>query len=307
LKGNGADPTKIRILDGATLFSDGNSEGEEVGITLARLDVLEVAINAIERETGLPCRMIVVDPISNFWGSGVNENSQSDVRPILFPLQQFFQKRKIAPILIQHLRKSSDCHAMLRITGSIAISGTCRNLWGVYTDPQDTAPKQSGKKRFLVPYPGNVCLDPTGISFLIVPPDGRIDVVDCGIEKTGNDFEAAWQQHAKGSKGRPPEALTEAVMWLQDFLAVGERPAKEIYEAAEANGIKKRTLGSAKKELDVKVRLEGFGKDGIWYWSLPLIALFPDADNSCNLCEEPRDCKNAENDEMLENKGHEQK
>ena len=99
----------------------------------------------------------------------------------------------------------------------------------------------------------------------------------------------------------------QAVTWLQDFLASGERPAKEIYETAEANGIKKRTLGSAKKELDVKARLEGFGKDGIWYWSLPFIAIPPDADNSCNLCEEPRDCKNAKTDETLENKEHEQK
>ena len=272
LKGNRADLTKIRILESAVL-SDGNSEGKEIEITMARLDVLEAAIIALEEETGSPCRMVVIDPISNFWGKGVNENSQSDVRPVLFPLQQFFQKWKIAPILIQHLKKSTDPVAMLRITGSIAIAGTCRNLWGVYTDPQDPAPKLSEKKRFLVPYPGNVCIDPTGISFVIIPPDGRIDVVDCGIEKTGNDFEAAWQQHGTG-KGQSTEKL-EVKEWLRNYLADGSKPANEIWEAAKAERFAEKTVKKAKSELDIKSRQEWDkeAKKSIWFWDLP-----PDTD-----------------------------
>jgi len=262
LKGNEADLTKIRILDGATLFPEDSSEGLEIGITLARLDVLEAAIDQTEKETGLPVRMVVIDPISNFWGD-VKENSNADVRRVLHPLQQFFNKQRIAAVLIQHLRKASEGEAQLRIMGSTAIAGVARNLWGVYIDPHDPALKQSEKKRYLVPFPSNVCIDPTAVSFLIVPPDGRIDVVDCDIEKTGNDFEAAWQ-HAK-AKGRPPEKKNECLDWLFPYVGGQMRSEKEIMSAAEEQGFSAGTIKRAKKELGVKSKRI----DGQWFWFLP--------------------------------------
>jgi len=107
--------------------------------------------------------------------------------------------------------------------------------------------------------------------------------------------------------GRPPTAISEAETFLQELLADGEKPAKEIYEAAEAVGIKKRTLDSAKAEMGVVSEKVGFGRESYFVWKLPLINTPPYvANNSCNLWERPIDCKNAENDETLENKGHEQ-
>jgi hypothetical protein len=268
LKANGADLTKIRILDGATLFSDDSSEGEEIGITLARLDVLEAAIDVTEKETGMPVRMVVIDPISNYWGT-VRENNNAEVRSVLHPMQQFFQKRKTVPILIQHLRKTGDANAQLRVTGSIGIVGVARNLWGVYIDPNDPATKQSEKERVLTPIESNVCIDPMAVSFLIVPPDGKIEVVDTGFIKTGNDFEAAMHQ-SKGKQGRPATESPEAQAWLQDFLNDGARQRNEVYEHGKAKGFSEATIWRAGEKLGVKQ--EGGHRGSPSVWSLPPVS-----------------------------------
>ena len=149
----------------------------------------------------------------------------------------------------------------------------CARFHTNYLDPQDPAIKQSEKKRYLVPFPSNFCIDPTAVSFLIVPPDGRIDVVDCDIEKTGNDFEAAWQHRKKS--GRPPEKRTEAMIWLEGFLAEGEKSFKDIEAVWEAEGFSEDTIRKAAKTLGVKKRSEGFGKDKVGFWSLPLMIAPP--------------------------------
>ena len=268
LESNGADLTKVRILEGAELC-EGTNPRKEIDITLASINVLEATIDMMAKETGLPVRMIVIDPISNFWGE-VNENSNSGVRSVLFPLQQFFQRRKqkIAPILVHHLRKTGDSHAQQRVTGSVGITGTARNIWGVYIDPKDPAVKQSEKKRYLVHFDGNVCVDPTGIAYLLVRPGNRVDVVDAAVEQRGDDFEAAWL-NAKPGKGRPPEELRKAMAWLVSFLGNGEKPFKKIAAAWEEAGHSEYTVRKAAKQLGVVKRHEGFGKDKVAYWSLP--------------------------------------
>jgi hypothetical protein len=212
--------------------------------------------------------MVVIDPISNYWGD-IRENDNAAVRSVLHPMQQFFQKRRIAPILIQHLRKTGDDMALLRITGSIGIVGVARNLWGVYVDPNDPAPKPSQKERVLTPIESNVCIDPTAVSFLIVPPDGRIDIVNTGIEKTGNDFEAAMQQ-AKGNQGRPATELPAATMWLQCLLADGAKFANEIFELGAACGFTKPTLRRALEDLGAIH--EGGHRGSPSVWSLPNVS-----------------------------------
>ena len=263
LKGNGADLTKIRILDGAELI-DESGKSVEVGITLKSLDVIEAAIIQTEKETGLPVRMLVIDPISNFWGR-VREHNNAEVRSALHPLQQFFQKQKIAPILIQHLRKSGDSLAMLRITGSGGITGIARNVWAVYTHPEDIAVKESEKRRCFVYVASNVPADPTGLLFKIAQPDGRVEIVGT-TTMTANDIEATQQA---GQRGRPPDKLAEAKEWLRAILVDGGRPSTEVYRAAKAAGIKGRTLEMAKAELGIESDRVGSGKGSHSTWKLP--------------------------------------
>ena len=56
--------------------------------------------------------------------------------------------------------------------------------------------------------------------------------------------------------------LTSAKEFLAKYLADGPKPSTEIFEAAEADGIKKRTLFTAKEELNVTATKTG----DKWYW-----------------------------------------
>ena len=275
LLANGADLTKIRIIDGAELTGD--KKREEIDITLARRDVIFAAIKQLEKATGTPCRMVVVDPMTNWWGDKVNENSNKEVRSVLFPLLQFFQKHRIVPLLVAHPRKGQDIKAQTRIAGSRAIAAVVRNMWGIYTDPKDPTAKSSEKKRFLVHVGGNAGYDQTGIVFSIVP-QGKVHILDVGIEKTGDDFEVEWQQ-ASMPKGRPPRQLNDCLVHLADFLKNGPKPALDVLEFLKAEGFGKSTIIKAKKELGIESFRED--KNDSWLWRfLPVSGLISGFENS---------------------------
>jgi hypothetical protein len=54
-------------------------------------------------------------------------------------------------------------------------------------------------------------------------------------------------------------------------LSSGPVISTEVYEAAEANGISRRTLHRAQQDLNIEARKDGPVKDGerTWQWRLP--------------------------------------
>ncbi|MGN0397973.1 MAG: hypothetical protein ACI4EL_08175, partial [Candidatus Fimimorpha sp.] len=56
--------------------------------------------------------------------------------------------------------------------------------------------------------------------------------------------------------------LKAAIDFLTEFLSDGPKPSTEICEAAEADGIKKRTLFTAKEKLEISATKVG----DKWYW-----------------------------------------
>ena len=64
-----------------------------------------------------------------------------------------------------------------------------------------------------------------------------------------------------------PSARDEAKKFLTDILANGPMLQSEIQDAAEDNGIAKRTLERAKRELGIKAEKDGTA--GRWSWRLP--------------------------------------
>lgn len=63
--------------------------------------------------------------------------------------------------------------------------------------------------------------------------------------------------------------LEEAKAFLRLQLTDGAQPARTVLRAARAAGIAMRTLNRAKAAQGVRVRREGWGKQGQWMW-LPL-------------------------------------
>ena len=56
--------------------------------------------------------------------------------------------------------------------------------------------------------------------------------------------------------------LKAAKDFLTEFLSDGPKPSTEIFEAAEVDGIKRRTLFTAKEELEITATKVG----DKWHW-----------------------------------------
>jgi hypothetical protein len=212
-RANSADDSKIMFLNGAEQIE--GKQRFEVDITLENISIIESAIQESTETTGLPVKMVVVDPISNYWGA-IKENSNAEVRSVLKPLQHLAEKTGVAFVLIQHTGKGDKEHAQQKVLGSTGIVAACRSVWGVYHNPDDS------KQRLFVPVKTNCCVDPTAVSYCIAPPDGTVQIIETGIAKTGDDIESA----KRGTQGRKPTELSEAETWLADYLAEGGKTSK---------------------------------------------------------------------------------
>jgi len=97
----------------------------------------------------------------------------------------------------------------------------------------------------------------------IVAPDGRIEIIQTDIAKTADDFMYESQPEIK--MGRPTDEISDVKMWLQDYLAGGEKPASEILEVGiEGECFAKRTIERAKSHLKIMARQDGRQ----WFWSV---------------------------------------
>ena len=287
LTANGAVLNLVGILEGKEIFDEETQEWVLDPIVFKDIDIIDRAITEFEERTECPIRVLCFDPIGNFTGDA-KTGTDSEVRRFMTPLQRLAERRNIAIILVAHTRKAITSAAQDSILDSVAYVNAARAVWALYRDKNDK------DLRYFAPAKTNDCIEPKTFSYRIVRPYGEVQIVDTDIDKHADDFN---EEQLKGT-GRPPTAISKAETFLQEFLADGEKFANEIYEAAEAEGIKKRTLDTIKKELDIESFKEHFS--GQWKWKLPN---YEGCKNSSATFE---DCENSENDETLENKGHEQ-
>ena len=73
--------------------------------------------------------------------------------------------------------------------------------------------------------------------------------------------------------GDQQSAILEAATWLQDQLAHGPRPAREILQAANLAGISRTTLLRAKPTIAAQSKQAALGKP--WFWGVGSFAVPP--------------------------------
>ena len=256
---NDVDQSKVVFWDGM-ISEDG--ESSDVDVSLKMIAEIETAIKATAEKTGVPVQMVVIDPISNYWG-GINENSNADVRSVLKRLQRLADKTGVAFVLIQHTGKSSKSHAQQKVLGSTGIVAACRTVWGVFVDPDDK------EVRLFAPVKVNVGYNHTAVSYRI-SSGGRLEILDGSIpDLTADDIESAQQAARREARNQRPSKRDECAMWLWTALAEGEKPVKRIYELGKELGYSEPTIDRAKTELEIESRRVGFGKEGYIVWNLP--------------------------------------
>jgi KaiC/GvpD/RAD55 family RecA-like ATPase len=204
-------------------------------------------------------KLVIIDPLMAFLSGKVNAHNDADVRRVLYQVKRFADDTEVAVIIIRHLNKmTSVASAIYRGGGSIGIVGAARSALVVGCDPNDR------KVRVLAGEKTNLAPLPPSLAFSIEPIDNSSRVGWIGqVDLTADEV----IQHGKASRGRPAENLNDAVAFLAEQLKAGPKLAAEVYDAAESDGIKRRTLARARKELGVSARKSGMG--GGWEWRLP--------------------------------------
>ena len=236
-----ADKTQIHALQGIR-------EGNDYRLPTIK-DVEHIEAEVIDKKA----KLVIIDPLSAYLG-GIDSHKDSDVRSVLAPLADMADRRKVAVVLIRHLRKQEGS-AIIKGGGSIAIIGAARAGYLVGKDPQhpDT--------RVMACTKNNLAPEPRSLTYeMRVSHNNGVAYVHW----TGETDRNADSLLVK-PQGREPGKRHEAEEFLIELLADGRVPAFEVETRAAEAKISMKTLNRAKKEIGAKSKKES----GVWYWSIP--------------------------------------
>ncbi|MDO8398911.1 MAG: AAA family ATPase [Bradyrhizobium sp.] len=207
--------------------------------------------------------MVILDPITSYLGT-VDSHKNADVRGVLDPLNDFASRTRVAVIANNHFSKGSGT-ANSRFIGSVAFVNAARAAFIVTSDEADET------RKLLIPSKSNIGPLSTGLAYRIEGcliehegrsiPTSRIMYESEPVTISADKALAALQG---GESAR--SAKDEASDFLEDLLAVGPVPAKEVQSAAREAGISTKSLRTAKDALGIKP--EKSGMKGGWVWSL---------------------------------------
>ena len=226
----GADCERIMVID--------ESE-KSLSMIDERLEEAIIKTNA---------KLLILDPIQAYLGGGMDMNRANEARDMTKKLGALAEKYKCAIVLIGHMNKASGNKAAYRGMGSIDFFAVARSVLlvcRVEGEPNIRAVVQIKNNLAQFGHPKAFELMESGFRWL---GDYEItaDEVLGGIAPKANKLEQAKQMLRE---------LAETSKAVQ---------SNEIFEMAEEQGISKRTLENAKKELGVRAKKI----NNSWYWEL---------------------------------------
>lgn len=274
----GADVSRVHLVDCVRMAGQ-NGQPRERGFDLVRdvpaLDALLCRLPGV--------RLVTIDPVSAYLGNA-NGNDTSDVRGLLRPLERVAQTHHVAVVLVSHLNKGGSSEAMKRVTGSGAFVAAARSAYLVTRDPQ------ADDRRVILVLKQNLAPEPAGLSFAVEGalvhgeqgpiPTSRLVFTDDVVTVTADEALAAQSMVAEERTARD-----EAIDWLQEALADGARPRRELEQQAKADGVPWRTIHRGAKVLGVTMTRSGFGAGSIWTLPAPSV---PRDEHSCHATEAAR-------------------
>ena len=190
-------------------------------------------------------KLLILDPIQAYLGGGMDMNRANEARDMTKKLGLLAEKTKCAIVLIGHMNKASGNKAAYRGMGSIDFFAVARSVLlvgRVEGEPNTRAVVQI--KNNLAAFKA-FSLSEDGFKWL---GDYEItaDEVLGGIVPKGNKLE-------------------QAKKFLQELAEQSSMvQSSKIFDFAYEQGISKRTLESAKKELGIRAKKI----NNSWYWEL---------------------------------------
>lgn len=230
LEAAGADCSRILVID-------------ESDKSLSMIDErLEEAIVT----TG--AKLLILDPIQAYLGGAMDMNRANEARDMTKKLGALAEKTKCAVVLIGHMNKAVGNKAAYRGMGSIDFFAVARSvlLVGRVGDEENL--------RAVVQIKNNLAAFGHPKAF---------QLSEKGFEWLG-DYEITADEVLGGIIPRINK-MEQAKKLLREFAETNNAiSSKEVFELAEEEGISKRTLESAKKELQIKAKKI----NNTWYWIL---------------------------------------
>ena len=193
-------------------------------------------------------RLLILDPIQAYLGGGMDMNRANEARDMTKKLGLLAEKTKCAIILIGHMNKASGNKAAYRGMGSIDFFAVARSVLlvgRVEGEANTRAVVQIKNNLAAFGHPKAFSLSENGFKW-IGDYEITADEVLGGIIPKGNKLE-------------------QAKKFLQELAEQSNMvQSSKIFDFADEQGISKRTLESAKKELGIRAKKI----NNSWYWEL---------------------------------------
>lgn len=227
----GADLTKISAIESVRVKDPGRGQYETAFDLANDLPALKKAIRP-------DTKLIIIDPISAYYGKDTDNYRDADLRRILRPVCKLAEETGVAILAVSHLNKNGTGKAIYRALGSIALIAAARTAWLLTNDPDEP----ESNRRLLTPVKHNILVKPTGLAFEI--NDGKVVYEDEPIRTTADEA------LGHSSTVAAPE-LERAIQWLKDLLTNNVAASIEVEHLAKENNITYSTLRRAKADLGV--------------------------------------------------------
>ena len=226
----GADCEKVLVID----------ESEK------SLSMLDERIEEALIKTG--ARVLILDPIQAYLGSGTDMNRANEVRNMTKRLAALAEKYKCAIILIGHMNKAAGNKAAYRGMGSIDFYAVARSVLlvgRVEGEPNIRAMVQIKNNLAEFGHAKAFRLSEEGFRWL-------------------GDYEITADE-ILGGYAPKVNKLEQAKDLLRELSKELEKvESNSIYDMAKEQNISKSTLENAKREMGIRAKRE----NGSWYWPL---------------------------------------
>lgn len=232
----GGDPKRMHLFDKVT---DQDLETGEERLRLFRLAEDMDALDALLSDRpGI--RMVIVDPLNGYFGSGHDSFKDNEVRDVIQPYIELARARDVCIVLITHFTKTRG-PVLYRFMGSVGFVGIARVALAVLKDPEDH------ERRVLLPAKNNIGLDDYGFAYRMVgdkPGVARPVYEEAPLRCTAQEF-------ADQNEGEDMTKKQHCEEWLKGLLADGPVAGESVKRKAELAGYSERTLERARKGAGV--------------------------------------------------------
>ena len=264
IQGDPGDGKTTLVLNIAAKLSKGEKLDENMNITETVNIIYQTAEDGLA-DTVKPrlelagaivrthAKLLILDPIQAYLGGGMDMNRANEARDMTKKLGALAEKYKCAIILIGHMNKASGNKAAYRGMGSIDFFAVARSVLlvgRVEGEPNIRAVVQIKNNLAQFGHPKAFELSENGFKWL-------------------GDYEITADE-VLGGIAPKANKLEQAKQLLQELAETSNAvQSNEIFDMADEQGISKRTLENAKKELGIRAKKI----NNSWYWELDRIKL----------------------------------